>query len=634
MNLRPLLALLCLSLPLSAVAHEVPVSDFFRKAEFESVELSPDGKHLSIIVPQDDRTILAVIDVATKKVVGKWDYGENRHFSDVTWVNDNRLLFRVGIKLGSLDYQVSKGDLYASNIDGTGRIDIPNGAYYSIVDTTPDDPDTILVQRSVENSFLFKLNVNNGRVVTVASAPVDYGNFVLDHALNVRYVVGQNKDGSEVAYRRDGDKWTLVHTSKEEDETYRPLGMSADDKHVLLLRGIKGKPEGLYSLDPETGEQTLVASNPVVDPSSLIVASDRRTLLAVGFEDGKPSWDFIEPEHPESKIYQGLIDAFPSKALTFSGSSDGGRFIAFTAYSDTSPGEAYLYDTKTGKATYLLSAEDWIKPDEMSPMQPIQITTRDGATVYGYLTVPKGSNGKNLPLIVHPHGGPHGIRDDWGYQPAVQLMANRGYAVLQLNYRGSGGYGRAYEQAGYRKWGTLMQDDLTDAVKSLQRQGVVDPKRVCIFGGSYGGYAALMSIEREPDLYQCSVGYAGVYDLDIQRSKSDTSESDIGMAYLNRVYPTSDAERRAQSPAYNVDKIKAAVALVHGGKDVRVPIANMHLLIEKMAEVGKKPEFVMVEPKEPHGFQQPEHNIALYEKLIAFFDRHIGPQAGTANAGK
>lgn len=627
------LLLAALMLPAPVWTKEVPLKDFYRDAAFDSVELSPDGKHIAVIIPQEDRTILAVVRVVDKKLIGKWDYGERRHFYNVVWANDHRLLFWVGFKLGKFDFQISKGDLYASNIDGTGRIDIPNGATYGILDTTPEDPDNILVQRSVESTFLFKLNVNNGRITPISSVPIDAGRFMLDHHKNVRYAFGQMDDGTAVTYRRDGAKWTLIHTSSNKTTTYIPVAMAEDDKHVLLLRDDKGAPTRLMSLNPETNEETLISSGEPVDPSGFIFASDRKTLLAVGYLDGTPVWDFVNSTHPEAKIYAGLIKSFPGMALSFNGASSDGRYISFSTYNDRSPGEAYLFDTTTRSATYLLSARDWIKPDDMSEMRSISLKSRDGATLYGYLTVPNGSSGKNLPLIVNPHGGPHYVRDNWGYQPEVQMLANRGYAVLQLNYRGSGGYGDAYQRAGFRKWGTLMQDDLTDAVRFLVSQGTIDKDRICIYGGSYGGYAALMSVEREPDLYKCAVGYAGVYDLDIQRTQSDTSQSESGMSYLNEIQPSSVAERRAQSPAYNVDRIKVPVMLVHGEKDVRVPIKHMHVLIDQMAKVGKKPELVITEPKEGHGFQDEDHQISLYEKMLPFFDKYIGPNAKAVSAG-
>ncbi|KAF1711671.1 S9 family peptidase [Pseudoxanthomonas sacheonensis] len=627
------LLLLLLLVPSVLMAREVPIRDFFKDPEFRSVRLSPDGKHMSVIIPQGDRSILAVLQVSDRKVIGKWDYGENRHFEEVLWVNNDRLLFWVGFKLGSFDFKIAKGDLYASNIDGTGRLDIENGAFYSIVDTTPADRETVLVQRSVDSAFLFKLNVYNGRITTVATAPVDGGGFLVDHDLKVRYAVGSMNDGRQVTLRKDGEKWTKIHESERSGETFRPIGFAADNKHVYFAKSKDGKPSSIVLLDPETQEETAVAANPNVSASGAIWSSDDKTLLALEFEDGLPYIEFVNKDHPEAKILAGLVNAFPGKAISYSGTSDDGRYFLVYAYSDRDPGEVYLYDSQTKKAAYLLSAMDWIKPEEMSSMKPVSVKARDGLTLHGYLTVPAGSTGKNLPLIINPHGGPHGVRDSWGFNPEVQLLANRGYAVLQINYRGSGGYGGAFERAGYRKWGTAMQDDLTDSVQWAIREGVADPGRVCIYGASYGGYAALMSVVREPDLYKCTVGYVGVYDLDIQRD-ADFADHVSGRNYLKDVYPVSKAERVAQSPGYHADRIKAGIMLVHGAKDIRVPIRNMYFLIDQLEKAGKKPDDVVVEKKEQHGFRDLENNVNLYTKMLVFFDKYIGPASASTQVAK
>lgn len=607
-----------------ASAREVPVEDFFRDAEFTAISVSPDGKHMAVTVPQADRTVLAVLRVADRAVVGKWDYGADRHFRDVIWANDERLIFFVTFKLGKFDFETSKGDMYASNIDGTRRIDIPNGAYYDIIDTTPDDPRTVLVQRSVETAFLFKLNVYTGNVIPVASAPVESGSFLVDHDDQVRFVFGNNADGSQLAFRREGERWEQVHAAGRNTGTFIPLGFAADNRHVYVARSRSGEPEGIYLVDTADWSEELLSSNPRVSPAGLLWSHDETTLLAVRYHDGLPSWDFVAPEHPESKIYAGLIQAFPGKSVSFAESSGtDGRYITLRTYSDTQPSEAFLFDREAGRATYLASAMDWIKPEEMSPMTPVSVTTRDGLEIHGYLTIPRGSDGRNLPLIVNPHGGPHGPRDYWGFNPEVQLFANRGYAVLQMNFRGSGGYGNTFEGAGYRKWGTAMQDDLTDSVAQLVREGVVDPSRICIYGASYGGYAALMSAVREPDLYRCTVGYVGVYDLEVQY-RSDINDHDFGRNYLRDVLPPAGPERRAHSPAYGVERLKAAVMLVHGRKDQRVPIRNMNVLIDAMEKVGKKPEDVIVEDKEAHGFRDLQNQVSLYTRMLAFFDRHIG----------
>ena len=626
---RGLLLLVMLVVGSSALAREVPIKDFFKDPEFTSISLSPDGKHMAVTVPHEDRTVLAVLRVDDKSVVGKWDYGPNRHFRQVWWANNERLLFNVTFKTGRFDFETSKGDMYASNIDGTQRIDIPNGSYYRIVSLTPEDDRTILVERSIENAYLSKLDVYNGRVVTVATAPVEQGTFLVDHDRNVRFVSGAMNDGRNVTYRRDGDQWTKVHESERNGATYFPLGFAADNRHAYMAKGEGGKPESIVLLDTQTREETPLSSNGTVSPSGFVWSSDRKTLLGVQYEDGVPYWDWIAPEHPETLAYAGLAKAFPGKALSFLRPSDDGRYLAARVYADTQPSEAFLFDRQTGKATFLAGSMEWIKPGEMSPMKPISFKARDGLALHGYLTVPAGSDGRNLPLIVNPHGGPHGPRDEWGFNPEVQLLANRGYAVLQVNYRGSGGYGNAFEGMGYRKWGTTMQDDLTDAVGWAVSQGIADPKRVCIYGASYGGYAALMSAVREPDLYRCTVGYVGVYDLDAQRD-ADFMAHESGRNYLKDVYPPTKSERAAQSPAYGVDRLKAPVMLVHGEKDERVPIKNMHFLVSQMAKAGKQPEVVVVEPKEGHGFRDVDNNVNLYTKMLAFFDKYIGAGAKAA----
>ena len=629
---KGMLLLCMLALGFQVAAREVPIRDFFKDAEFTSISVSPDGRHMAVTVPQEDRTVLAVLRVADNGVVGKWDFGVDRHFRQVYWANDERLLFYVTFKTGRFDFETSKGDLYASNIDGTQRIDIPNGMFYQIVSLTPEDPRTILVQRSIETAYLSKLDIYNGRLVTVATAPVEQGSFLVDHDRNPRFVSGAMNDGRNVTYRRDGDKWTLVHESERNGATYAPLGFAGDNRHAYMAKGMDGKPESIVLLDTETREEKQLSHNGTVSPSGFVWSSDRKTLLGVLYEDGTPYWDWIAKDHPETIAYAGLLKAFPDKMLYFLRPSDDGRYLALRSYSDKSPSEAFLFDRQTGKAKFLAGSMEWIKPDEMSPMLPISFKARDGLQLHGYVTIPAGSNGKNLPMIVNPHGGPHGPRDEWGFNPEVQLFANRGYAVLQVNYRGSGGYGNAFEGMGYRKWGTTMQDDLTDAVKWAVSQGIADPDRICIYGASYGGYAALMSAVREPDLYRCTVGYVGVYDLDIQRD-ADFMAHESGRNYLKDAYPTSKAERVAQSPAYAVDKLKIPVMLVHGAKDVRVPIRNMNFLISQMEKAGKKPEIVVVEPKEAHGFRDIENNVNLYTKMLAFFDKYIGPGANAARAG-
>lgn len=265
-------------------------------------------------------------------------------------------------------------------------------------------------------------------------------------------------------------------------------------------------------------------------------------------------------------------------------------------------------------------------------MKPISLKARDGTTLHGYITIPRRSDGRNLPLVLHPHGGPHGPRDVWGFNPEVQFLASRGYAVLQVNFRGSGGYGNAFERMGYRKWGTAMVDDMTDAVRWAVSQGIADPDRICTYGASYGGYAALQSVVRESELYKCAIGYVGIYSLPLWMKDGDIPKRESGRHYLNQVMPETLAEQQAQSAAYNVDRINVPVMLVHGAKDERVPISQYRLLVDRLAKAGKPPEVTIVEAKEGHGFYDVDNNVKLYSAMQAFLDKHIGDRRSVAGA--
>jgi dipeptidyl aminopeptidase/acylaminoacyl peptidase len=257
-------------------------------------------------------------------------------------------------------------------------------------------------------------------------------------------------------------------------------------------------------------------------------------------------------------------------------------------------------------------------------MEPVQLKARDGLALNGYLTRPLGQEqGKNLPLIVLVHGGPIGIRDYWEYNPEVQMFASRGYAVLQVNYRGSGGYGERFEVAGYREWGGKMQDDVTDATRWAIEQGIADPKRICIYGGSYGGYAALMGAVREPDLYQCAIGDAGVYDLRLMLSRGDTQDSRVGENYIKRIVGDDSSMLASRSPITQLDKIKAKLMLVVGGEDKRVPPVHGESVHNALEKRGVKHEW-LYERTEGHGFYDEKNVEAQYARMLAFLEANIG----------
>jgi len=270
----------------------------------------------------------------------------------------------------------------------------------------------------------------------------------------------------------------------------------------------------------------------------------------------------------------------------------------------------------------IVSVMPGLEEQKMRPVEPYEVKVRDGKTVYAYLTKPDDSNGP-FPMVVMPHGGPHGVRDYWAFDSYAQMMASRGYAVLQMNFRGSGGYGRSFLFEGYRQWGRSMQDDVTDVTQWAIDSGIATEDGVCIFGGSYGGYAAMMGAIREPDLYQCVIAYVGVYDLELMFKKGDIPTRRSGLVYLKQAVGEDEEDLRARSPVHNLDKLKAPVFIVHGGEDFRVDIAHAHELRKGLEKLDKPYEW-MVKVNEGHGFYRPENRMELFERMLAFLDEHIG----------
>ena len=348
-------------------------------------------------------------------------------------------------------------------------------------------------------------------------------------------------------------------------------------------------------------------------------------LLSVSYEYERPEIVAIDPGW--AALREAIDAALPYTSNSVVSMSDDERRLLILAYSDTDPGSFYLLDQERGQLRYYASRMSWLDPQALSKMRPVTITARDGVSLRGYLTVPNGAEPADLPLILHPHGGPYGVRDSWGFNRHVQFLASRGYAVLQVNYRGSGGYGKAFMDIAWRQWGLAMQDDLTDAVQWAVDEGIADPDRVCIYGASYGGYAAMAGITSTPDLYRCAVSYVGIVDLPELYSYWSANPLATGIeAWFERAigHPREDRERlETTSPVNNLDGLEVPLFIVHGRRDPRVPIAQADMLTRALRRREIEYE-LLVKNDEGHGFVKEENNIELYSRLEAFFAEHLG----------
>ena len=346
----------------------------------------------------------------------------------------------------------------------------------------------------------------------------------------------------------------------------------------------------------------------------------------VVYMDGLPRTEYFDPANPAAKLHRSLQASFPGLLVTLGEATDDGSKGLFFVRGDRIPNDVYLFDYKAKRADFLMASNADIDPAQMAARKPVSLKARDGTPLHGYLTVPNGSDGKGLPLVINPHGGPIGVADDWLFDSDAQLLASRGYAVLQVNYRGSGNHGRDFTAAGYRQWGRAMQDDLTDATRWAIEQGIADPKRICIYGGSYGAYAALMGAVREPGLYRCAAGNVGVYDLEMMY-KEDARNHDSYKEYMDRTMGTEGLA--SISPNLMAERIAIPVLLTAGESDLTAPPGHTRKMRDALEKLGKPVE-TKIYFGEGHGYYEPENRMDFYTRLLAFLDRHIGVKAAPA----
>ncbi|MDR3417752.1 MAG: S9 family peptidase [Nevskia sp.] len=407
-----------------------------------------------------------------------------------------------------------------------------------------------------------------------------------------------------------------------------PLSIPDDGGKVYLKSNENGSHYCLLEQNLKTGEKHTLSCDETGDLDHIMWSFDRREPIAAIYVNDRPSVRLIDTKNPDRAKFAAVQKAFTDEVVQVTSTTlDGGKGVLF-AYSDHNPGDYYLFDTRSMHAGYLLSVLDNVKPEQMAEMRPVNFKARDGQVIHGYLTLPPGKDPKNLPLVVHPHGGPLNQADHWAWDAETQMLASRGYAVLQVNYRGSRGYGEDFYAAGIRGWGGVMIDDITDGTHWTVAQGIADPKRLCIYGGSYGGYASLMSAVREPDLYRCAIGEAGVYDLNLLRNTKAETSSRFSRSEFNTFIGDSEDELRKQSPLSHLDQLKAAVMIVHSVKDPVVPINQARALMSAL-DARHYPYESLIKPDEGHGFYMPENREELYTRLLAFLDKNIGGAAAT-----
>lgn len=632
---------------------QIPIQDFVRNPTYSAVKISPTGEYLAMTVDRGDIDVLTVLRTRDLSIVKVNQLPNEKSVGAFHWVSPERLMFTSVRKVGRFAQPFGTGEWYSVNADGSmprmlelgskGARDL-QGAFFSLLDNPQRDDGKVYMtasyQRSAEsaNTEVFEVDTLSGRSRSLGRAPRGNCGMALDAEKQPKYAVcsdykneaGEFDDITEL-YRRESDgKWTLVGSSKKSGKSVRVFG-SARDGRIYATESDGKAPSAFGTIDPQTGAFDALFKDPVSDPSGFIASVDGSdVILGVVTEAGAPEVTMIEREHPDAKLYQSLAASFPGQFVNFSSATRDGGQIVVSVYSDTNPGQLFLYDRASNKARFLMQQRKWIDDKRMGNVRPIAFTSRDGLKIHGYLTLPNGSDGRNLPMIVNVHGGPIGPRDDWGFNWESQLFASRGYAVLQINYRGSGGFGKGFEDLGYGSWATGIMNDIIDGTRWAIDKGHADKDRICIYGGSFGGYASLMAPARDQTLFKCAFGYVGFYDAEIQMTKSDTSQRESGRMYMLRALGKTKAERDAMSPVYHADKIRLPVYLAAGARDPRCPPEHTEAMHEALVRAGNTPEGMMIVSGEMHGFYKDENKLKLYTAMLDFFAKHIGGKPAVA----
>jgi dipeptidyl aminopeptidase/acylaminoacyl peptidase len=615
----------CASVSLAEPPKQYEVRDFFRNAERTAFNISPDGKTLSFMQPYESRLNIFVQGLDAK---GK-PQGEPKRLTSETardiagyfWKGNQNLLYVKDFG-GDENFHV-----VSVAIDGSGIKDLTpyEKVQAAVIDDLEDDPRHVLLQHNNRDKKIFdvyRVDVTSGESVLIAENPGNITGWLTDHDGRLRVAVTTDGVNTSLLYReREADKFAPLLTTNFK-ESVRPLLFTPDNKQLYVYSNRGRDKAAIRTLDPATAKEgEVLFEHPDYDVGGLRYSRLRKKIESFNVTTWKTEFKFVDPVAAKRQATLAAKLA-GYEFVTASRSKDETKFIV-AAFNDRTLGARYLFDAKSGSLTKLGEIAPWIAEADMAPMKAITYKTRDGLTIHGYLTLPKGVAATNLPVVINPHGGPW-ARDVWGYNREVQLLANRGYAVLQMNFRGSTGYGREFWQRSFKQWGGTMQDDITDGVQWLIKEGIADPKRVAIYGASYGGYATLSGITKTPDLYAAAIDYVGVSNMFTFMGTIPPYWEPLRKMFHEMVGdPVADeALLRSVSPVSNVDKIKTPLLVVQGANDPRVKQAESEQVVEALRKRGVSVQYILKQ-NEGHGFRNEENRIEFYDAMVKFLAEHV-----------
>ena len=613
--------------------YKYSAEDYFQKPRQYSFKFSPDGLYFSYKEKDENSKSHVYVKNTETGEIKKVIEEKEELIRGYLWANNNRLAYIMD-KGGNENYH-----LFAVDLDGANQVDLTpfDGVRVRISNDLKDQPDYMIIQMNKDNPQIFepyKINIKTGELVKLfenkdPANPISGYDFDKDGNLKA-YTQQQNGTEYVLYYRTSEDKSfeKIIKTTWKDNFYIVGFDYTTENPHdAYVISNIESNTNEIILYDFENKKPIKkVYHNNTFDVGGLSRSRKRGYEVDYYHYTGEKR-HVIPVSETYNKLHKTFLNQFGDKEFFITNKTDEEDKYLIYVTSDKLYGVYYLYNTKKDSFKEIMNLMPQLKEEDMAEMRSIKFKSRDGLTIYGYLTIPKeAKNGKKAPLIVNPHGGPYGPRDNWGFNPETQLFASRGYMTLQLNYRGSGGYGKEFYLAGNKQIGRKMLDDLEDGVEYVKSLGIIDENKIAIYGGSYGGLATLGSLVKTPDLYTCGIDYVGVSNLfTFFKSFPPYWKPYLGQIY-EQWYDENDTEdqkiMKEVSPALHVDKMNKPLFVVQGANDPRVNINESDQIVKNLRNRGFDVPY-MVKYNEGHGFGHEENRIELYKCMMGFFANHL-----------
>lgn len=644
MNIARNLIVLTILLLLSFYSSADNWEHLFDHNKYQNAKISPDGKHIAIAMDYEGSSILVFLTREEMKTVGTARLSGGYEVGDYKWVNNERVVIAMVKHVPSLEAPQFYGELYAVNFDGSrGKIIYGYQAgedqvgsrlkrkestfgWASIIDVLPENERHILIKSTpmsktgVRLSTVLLLNVYNGMIKKeLDKAPLPFSRFLTDTTGNIKAVVGTDEHNKRQLYLKKGGQWQKVPENTV-SQSVSLISISASGKYLYTRDNHKQDLFGVFKLNLNDFSYESLYTDKNVDVTDVELTVDGRNAYAIRIDDGYPAYLILNKKLDEAVIFKDLLKTFPYSSINITSRSDDGEFSIIMVSSDTNPGQLYLYNKKDNKLTLLFGFKPGIKNNDLYQSEPIQLNARDGQVINGYFTQAKASSKNTLaPVVVMVHGGPHGIRDYWQFSNKIQYLVLNGYSVLQVNYRGSGGYGEKFKVDGYQVWGTTIQHDIYDGYQWLVDNKKAVAGNVCIMGASFGAYSAVQSATLYPEVYKCVIANAGVYNLELILEENGSRAI---KSFWHEALGDNKNQLKSFSPVNYAEKIQAPLLLAHGKDDQVADFEHVEQLQDALDDANKSYEWFVLED-EGHGFYNPKNQKAYMKKVLNFLDKHL-----------